>query len=508
LLTTVPNTSGKVVIDMRRITKAFSGVRVLQDVDFDLREGEVHALVGGNGAGKSTLMKILEGVHPPDAGEIVIDGRTVRLNSSLDGRTHGIAMIFQEFSLISTLTVSQNIFLTHEARSMFGLLNDKECERATRKLFSEIGVEVDPRLPVSALSTGQCQLTEIVKALSQNARALIMDEPTASLAKSETDSLFHIIAQLKARGIGIVYISHRMEEIFRIADRVTILRDGKVVATEAIADLTFERMIEHIVGRNVGQSFQWLPRTVVRSGTPLLELSGVVSGERVKQISLKVFEGEVVGLVGLMGSGRTELLQSIFGIRPITAGEIRIRGRRIPIRSPKDAMTARIVLIPEDRRSQGLVMDHALKDNILLPLLDKFTRNGIIREAAAQRKVEEYVKKLNIRSDSIFKIVRELSGGNQQKVVIAKWLGAEPDIFLMDEPTAGVDIGAKGEIIALIRQLAGDLGKAVLLVSSELPELLAVSDRILFMRGGRVESEKERSDIESEAALHHLIQGN
>ncbi len=500
--------AGSLAVGMRRITKAFNGVRVLDGVDFDLREGEVHALVGGNGAGKSTLMKILEGVYSPDAGEITIQGQPVRLASSLDGREHGIAMIFQEFSLIPTLNVAQNIFLTREARTALGLLNDRECERATRDLFHGIGIEIDPRLPVSALSAGYRQLTEIVKALSQNARVLIMDEPTASLTKSETDSLFRTIAQLKERGIGIIYISHRMEEIFHVADRVTILRDGKVVATEAISDLTLERMIENIVGRKMEQSFQWLPRTIDRSGVPLLELANVVAGERVRGISLKLSAGEVVGLVGLMGSGRSELLQTVFGIRQLSSGEIRVRGTPIDIRNPTDAMRARIAMIPEDRRVQGLIMDHMLKDNVLLPLLGQFVRNGFIDDRAARRKVGEYVRSLDIRTPSIFKIVRQLSGGNQQKVVIAKWLGAEPDIFLMDEPTAGVDIGAKTEIITLIRHLAGDLGKAVLLVSSELPELLAVSDRIAYIRAGRLERDVDRRSIESEAALHHLIQGN
>ena len=408
-------------------------------------------------------MKILEGVHLPDAGEITIDGRPARLSSPLDGRVHGIAMIFQEFSLIPTLNVSQNIFLTREARTGFRLLNDRECERKTIELFRSIGLEIDPRLPVSALSAGYKQLTEIVKALSQNARVLIMDEPTASLTKSETDSLFHIIAQLKERGIGIIYISHRMEEIFRVADRVTILRDGKVVATEAIANLTLERMIELIVGRKMEQSFQWVPRTVDRARMPLMELENLVSGERVRGISLKLYEGEVVGLVGLMGSGRSELLQSIFGIRQFSSGGVRVRGQPVSIRSPTDAMKARIAMIPEDRRVQGLVMDHMLKDNILLPLLGRFTHNGFIDDGAAQRKVEEYVRSLNIRAESIFKIVRQLSGGNQQKVVIAKWLGAEPDIFLMDEPTAGVDIGAKTEIITLIRHLTETSGKGCFL---------------------------------------------
>lgn len=481
---------------------------MLDAVDFDLHQGEVHALVGGNGAGKSTLMKILEGVHPPDTGRITIDGKPVRLNTSLDGRAHGIAMIFQEFSLIPTLNVAQNIFLTREARGRFGLLNDRECERRTKELFAEVGVDIDPRLPVGLISTGYKQLTGIVKALSQDARALIMDEPTASLTKSETDSLFHIIGAFKARGMAIVYISHRMEEIFRVADRVTILRDGRVVASDSITDLTLERMIEHIVGRKMEHSFHWQPRTIDRSRTPLLELKGLASGGRLQEVDLEVYEGEVIGLVGLMGSGRTELLQSVFGIRPISAGTISVLGRSVSIRSPGDAMAAGIAMIPEDRRIQGLVMDHGLKDNILLPLLGQFTRHGLINEAMAQRKVVDQVRSMRIRAESIFQSVRSLSGGNQRKVVIAKWLGAEPELYLMDEPTAGVDIGAKTEIIALIRRLAGELGKGVLLVSSELPELLAVSDRILFLRNGRVEREVERISVESEADLHHLIRGN
>ena len=495
-------------VGMRHISKAFNGVRVLDNVDFDLRPGEVHALVGGNGAGKSTLMKILEGVHSPDAGEITIQGAPARLISSRAGSEYGIAMIFQEFSLVPTLTVAQNVFLTRESRTGLGFLNDRQCERATKELFLGIGVDIDPRLPVGALSAGYRQLTEIVKALSQDARVLIMDEPTASLTKSETDSLFRIIAQLKEKGIGIIYISHRMEEIFRVADRVTILRDGKIVVTEETANLTLEKMIEHIVGRKMEQSFQWVPRTVDRSGQPLLELTDLECGERVRGISLKLYPGEVVGLVGLMGSGRSELLETVFGIRLPSAGEVRVRGARVHIHGPTDAMKAGLAMIPEDRRVQGLVMDHMVKDNVVLPLLSRFTRRLFIDERAARRKVQDYVRSLDIRAESIFTIVRRLSGGNQQKVVIAKWLGTEPDIFLMDEPTAGVDIGAKTEIIALIRRLAGDLGKAVLLVSSELPELLAVSDRIAFLRAGRIERELERSSIESEAALHHVIQGN
>ncbi len=495
-------------VSLRGIGKSFNGVRVLEGIDLDLFPGEVHALVGGNGAGKTTLMKILEGVYAPDEGGVFFDGERVALGSASQARARGMAMIFQEFSLVPTLTVAQNIFLTREARGRFGLLDDRACERRAEALFRELGVDIDPRRPVGSLSAGEKQLTEVAKALSQNARALIMDEPTASLTKSETEALFTIVAQLKERGIAIVYISHRMEEIFAVSDRVTVLRDGRVVASGEAGSLSMEEMIELIVGRRMEHSFQWQPRSVERSGVPLLEISGAVAGERVKGVSLKVHRGEVIGLVGLMGSGRSELLQAIFGVRPLTAGAIRIGGVPVKIRRPSDAIRAGIALIPEDRRVQGLVMGHSLRDNFLLPLLDRFTRYGFIDDRLGRRKAQEAVRTMDIRTDSLAKIVRLLSGGNQQKVVIAKWLAAGPDILLMDEPTAGVDIGAKTEIIAVIRKLSRDEGKAILLVSSELPELLAVSDRVALLRGGRIEREVDRSAIESEAMLHRLIQGN
>lgn len=496
------------IVDMRGITKSFNGVRVLDDVDFEVSEGEVHALVGGNGAGKSTLMKILEGVYAQDAGTIFVSGREVAFRSSHDARSHGIAMIFQEFSLVPTLTVAQNIYLTREARTKIGFLDDRRAERKTRELFAALGVDVDPRLPLNALSTGHQQLAEIAKALSQNARLLIMDEPTASLTKSETDALFAIIRSLKRQGYAIIYISHRMEEILTIADRITVLRDGKKVTTQPKSEITMEQLIEHIVGKKMEHSFEWQGHDVDRSTEPILELHEVVSCERVNKVNLQLNAGEVVGLVGLMGSGRTELLETMFGMHPITSGEMRLRGKPVHFRSPKDAIGAGIVLIPEDRRIQGLVMDHAVKDNYLLPLLAQFTRLGLINDRVSHGRVETAVNELAIRTDSIYRIVRQLSGGNQQKVVIGKWLGADPDILLMDEPTAGVDIGAKTEIIAVIRRLSRELGKGVILVSSELPELLAVSDRILHIHDGRVEREVERSSVNDETSLHHLIQGN
>lgn len=493
-------------VRMQGMVKAFNGIRVLDQVDFELRQGEIHALMGGNGAGKSTLMKILEGVYTPDAGEIQVEGRAVRYQTAHDARMSGIAMIFQEFSLVPTLTVAQNIFLTRESRTRTGLLDDRDCARRARELFAAMEVDIDPRAVVSELSTGYKQLTEIAKALSQDARVLIMDEPTSSLTMSETRHLFDLIRRLKARGMSIIYISHRMEEIFEIADRVTVLRDGRRIITEDIGHLTMEQAIDHIVGRKVDQAFRWQERQVDRSGTPLLEVRGLVSGRRVRGVDLRLYPGEILGLAGLMGSGRTELARAIFGIDPVDSGEIRVRGQAASIRGPGDAGAAGIALIPEDRRAQGLIMDHDVKDNVLLPLLRRLMRRGLIDDGAGDRLAESFVDKLRIRTDSIWKPVRLLSGGNQQKVVIAKWLGVEPDILLMDEPTAGVDIGAKTEIVGMIRQLA-DAGKGIIVISSELPELLAVSDRVLVLRSGRVDRELDRREIESEEALHHVVQG-
>ena len=492
-------------VRMRGICKSFNGVRVLNDVDFELRAGEVHALAGGNGAGKSTLMKILEGVYSPDGGTIEVEGREVVFRSAEDAREHGVAMIFQEFSLVPTLTVAENVFLAREARGALGLLDDSESVRRTRELFTEMEVDIDPRATVRELSTAYWQLTEIAKALSQEARVLIMDEPTSSLAKTEADALFALIRRLKERGISIVYISHRMEEVLEIADRITILRDGRVVVTEDVAEMTMEQVIEHIVGRKVEEAMLWKQRHVHEGAAPLLEVRDLVAGERVRGISFELRAGEILGLAGLMGSGRSETARAIFGVDRIEAGEIRVKGRPVRVASPGDAIAAGIALIPEDRRAQGLVLDHTVKDNVLLPLLERLTRGPVIDDDEGEKVTRSFVDRLKIRTASIFRPVRLLSGGNQQKVVIAKWLGVEPEILIMDEPTAGVDIGTKGEIVEMIRGLA-DAGKGIIIISSELPELLAVSDRVLVLRDGRVERELDRREIETEEALHHAVQ--
>ena len=495
-----------VAVRMTGITKSFSGIRVLHGVDFDLRKGEVHALVGGNGAGKSTLMKILQGVYTPDEGQIAVDGNPVEIRSPHDARALGIGMIFQEFSLIPTLTVAQNIFLGREPRGSGGLIDDRASARRARELFAEMEEEIDPNARMLDLGTGYWQLTEIAKALAQDARVLIMDEPTSSLTATEAHSLFALVQRLRKRGISIIYISHRMDEIFRITDRITVLRDGRHVLTDDTAALTMNQVIAAIVGKTMEQAFEWQERSVDRSVAPLLQVRNLSAGKRVQDVSFDLYPGEILGLAGLMGSGRTELARAIFGIDRVDKGQILIRGEPTDIRNPEDAITAGVSLVPEDRRIQGLVLDHSVKNNLLLPQLDRLDRAGILDDRRGDRMAGSIVEDLRIKTGSIGTTVRLLSGGNQQKVVIGKWLATEPDILILDEPTAGVDIQAKTEILGVIRALA-DRGKGIIVISSELVELLAVSDRLLVLRDGHVVREIDRREIRTEEELHRAVQG-
>ncbi len=492
-------------VALRGINKAFHGIPVLRDVDFDLYTGEVHALAGENGAGKSTLMKILQGVYQTDSGEIRVDGERRRFSSTSDALAAGIGMVFQEFSLIPTMSVARNIFLAREpARA--GWLNDREMVRRARAIFDDMGVDVDPRATVGNLSTAYWQLTEIAKALGHDARVLIMDEPTASLARHETDALFDLLRRLKARGIAIIYISHRMEEIYRICDRITVLRDGRRVITAPAAEISPQQLVEHIVGRRLEGTLAWQDRQVDRSGQPILDVENLQAGQRVRGVSFRVHSGEVVGLAGLMGSGRSELARCLFGIDPPTAGTVRVRGRKVSLRGSKDAIDAGIALIPEDRRAQGLVLDHTVRDNLLLPLLSRMRRGPFLNDRAGSAQAAALMKSLQIKAQRAEQPVRQLSGGNQQKVVIAKWLATEPDILIMDEPAAGVDIGTKTEIVGTIRDFANQ-GHGVVLIESELAELLAVADRVLILRHGRVERELLRHEIPNEEFLQLAVQG-
>lgn len=485
-----------VAVRMTGVSKSFGGIRALDNVDLSFHKGQIHALLGGNGAGKSTLLKILNGVYTPDAGsKIEVGGVPLTENTPEAARRAGIAMIFQEMSLVPTLSVAQNIFLTREARNGLGLIDDAEAERQARELFGELGVDIDPRLRVSELSAGQQQLTEIIKAMSQRPSTLILDEPTTALSSSETDRLFDFVVRLKAKGVAVVYVSHRMDEIFKIADVATILRDGRHVITAPIAQFTLQSMIEHIVGRSAG-GFHDLERQATL-GEPLVELRGVSGARRPQNVvNLVIHRGEVVGVAGLLGSGRSSMARVLCGIDPLAAGEIFIAGKPVRIRSPRDAIANGIALIPEDRRRQGFVAAHSVASNIHLPVLDKLSKYSWVLPDKAKQLSDSLIKRLRVKTASPDSAISTLSGGNAQKVVIAKWLGTDPEVLVLDEPTAGIDIGSKGEIVALIRELARQ-GKAILILSSELAELLAASDRIVVMSNGQLVRDIPRSELDA-----------
>lgn len=492
-------------IDLRGIEKSFGSNPVLKNVDFSVAVGEVHALAGENGAGKSTLMKILQGVYGKDAGTISVAGKPVEITDTFAARKAGVGMVFQEFSLIPTLTVAQNIFLTNEP-TKFGLISDSKAKEMAAKLFAEMQVSVDPSATVEHLPTALWQLTEIAKALAQDAKVLIMDEPTASLAKHEAEALFSLIERLKAKGIAIVYISHRMDEVYRIADRITVLRDGVRVLTEKLTDLTPVQIVEAIVGRKSAAHLEHLDRSSKISDEVVLEVENLSSGTKLVDVSFSVKKGEILGLAGLMGSGRTELVNTIFGVSKANTGTIRINGKTVKITSPREAIKNRIALIPEDRRSQGLVLDHPVTENLTLPIIESLKTNGLLSNKKFAAKSQEIIDMFSIKVAQPSIRVGSLSGGNQQKVVIGKWLATDPTILMMDEPTAGVDIGTKSEILDLVRAIA-DSGKSVILISSELPELLAVSDRVLVLKDGLVLKTLNRNEIPTEEFLQLEIQG-
>ena len=493
-------------IRMQGITKSFGANDVLHGVDFEVRRGEVHALVGGNGAGKSTLMKILQGVHHCDAGSIEVYGAPLVIESIHEARAAGIGMVFQEFSLIPTLSVAKNIFLGAERHGVVGLLNDRDSVIRAREIFERMGVDIDPRTEVGNLPTAYWQLTEIAKAVAQDARVLILDEPTASLAKGEVDALFDLVRRLAADGMSVIYISHRMDEIFEIADRITVLRDGNTVLTGDRDQLDGETIIHAIVGRTVEGHFEWRPRSVDRTGPPLLSVEGINAGRRVRDVSFTAHPGEIIGLAGLMGSGRTELARCLFGIDPIESGTVRIRAQEIALDGPKAAIDAGIALVPEDRRSQGLVLSHSVQENLLLTLLGGLRRGPLLDRSQMRRRAAELIEEMDVVAASADLPINRLSGGNQQKIVIGKWLATDPDVLILDEPTAGIDIGTKVEIVERIRTLA-DAGKVVIIISSELPELLAVADRIFILRDGSIEQDLDRSEVPDEHALQLAVQG-
>jgi ABC-type sugar transport system ATPase subunit len=477
-------TAAAPLLEMRGIVKSFPGVQALRGVNFSLQAGEVLALLGENGAGKSTLMKVLGGAFRADAGAIEIDGAVQHFASPQDSRRAGVAVIYQEFNLVPSLTACENIFLGQEPNCLGFIAQTQERRKAT-ELFRRLGVEVDLDAPCRRLTTAQQQLVEIAKALAFQARIIVMDEPSAALTSHEVSRLFAIIEELKRHGIGVVYISHRLDEIFTVADRVTVLRDGLNVGERAINRVTRQELIELMVGRELSDEF---PKRSITIGPPRLEVSGLRRGRAVREVSLSVRRGEILALTGLVGAGRTETVRLIFGADPREAGEIRLDGRLLAIRSPHDAIAAGIGLLTEDRKLQGLVLGHAVRENFSLPNLNWLTRGGFVRFRRERDEFARFVEKLRVKVTGGEQRAGTLSGGNQQKVVLAKWLARNCDVLIFDEPTRGIDVGAKYEIYLLMNELAAQ-GKAILMISSELPEVLGMADRILVLHEGRVTGE-------------------
>ncbi|MCL4251231.1 MAG: sugar ABC transporter ATP-binding protein [Anaerolineae bacterium] len=479
------------ILEIEHISKRFPGVQALSDVAFQVYAGEVHALLGENGAGKSTLIKIISGVYRPDEGTIRIDNQPVTFNNPREAQARGVATIYQELSLYPELTVAENIFMGHAPRGLLGSVDWREMGRRSREILESLEItDLDVNRKVGGLSVGQRQRVEIAKALSLNARILIMDEPTAALTEADVQRLFSIVRLLRERGVGIIYISHRLEEVFLLADRVTVLRDGQYVGTNVVKDVTSDQLVSMMVGRTIENMFPKLPATI---GDPVLEVRNLWRRPLCKGVNLTVRAGEIVGLAGLVGSGRSELAQTIFGFTPAQEGEILLNGQAVSIRNPGQAMRHGIAYVPEDRGTQGLIREMRLRENVSLAVLRTMTRSGFIDSAQERRLAAEAIEQLGIRAYSVDQVVNKLSGGNQQKVVVSKWLASKPKVLIMDEPTRGVDVGAKAEIHHLISELAQQ-GLAILMISSELPEVLGMSDRIVVMREGKVVAEFSREE--------------
>ncbi len=493
-------------VKMTGIVKSFGPTKVLDDVNLEVRPGEIHALLGGNGAGKSTILKILRGVHRPDAGTLEVLGHVLTEHTPEESKRAGIAMIFQEMSLVPTLTVAQNIFLANEVKTSSGLIDDKVAVDRAIELFKSLDVDVDPMAEAGSLGAGQRQLTEIVKAIAHKARVLILDEPSTALSAHDVEKLFAFLIKLKAEGVAIIYVSHRMDEIMKIADRATILRDGRHVITAPLSELTLELIIEHIVGKQ-SRGLSGILREDTRRDDVLLELKNVSGVHKPRDLNLTVHAGEVVGIAGLLGSGRSAIARLLFGIDQKMSGDIVVAGKTVEINSPAVAIAHGIALIPEDRLRQGVVLEHSVADNISLSVFDRISKRGWISKQKWSDLAAEKIKSLKVKTASAAAAVRTLSGGNQQKVVLAKWLASDPRIVIFDEPTAGIDIGSKSEIIQLIRELARQ-GKAIIVISSELNELLAACDRILVMSDGRLLRDMRRDEFEDPTAGDHTAAGN
>ena len=490
------------LLKVEGVSKSFPGVKALSNVHLELDRGEVLALVGENGAGKSTLMKVLSGIYEKDEGTIFVDGEPVEIDSPHTAQALGISIIHQELHLMPDLTVAENIYIGREKRKAFGLLvDDKDMNRRATELLQHLGISVDPRATVDHLTVAQQQMVEIAKALSFDARVLIMDEPTAALTASETEILFRLIRDLKERGTGIVYISHRMEELRAISDRITVMRDGEYIDTLVTSETDMSRVIALMVGREI--TGETRPSNAREDRPVVLEVKGLSTHKLLRDVSFDLRRGEILGFAGLMGAGRTEVARAVVGADKHDSGEIYLNGERVTIASPSDAADMHIGYLSEDRKRYGLLLDQDVNLNVLLSsLTDYVSPIGLVRDEQGRQTSRKYVKSMRIKTPSVRQLVKNLSGGNQQKIVISKWLAKNCDILIFDEPTRGIDVGAKEEIYALLNDLA-DQGKAIIMISSELPEVLRMSHRIVVMSAGRVTAILDNAEADQELIMEH-----
>jgi rhamnose transport system ATP-binding protein len=487
----------KSILRMTNIVKNFAGVRALRGVDFDLYPGEVHAILGENGAGKSTLIKVITGVHQPNDGEIYLDGQQVHFANPLESRQHGIAAIYQEPSLFPDLDIAENIFVGRQPMGAGRRVAWVQMYRGATELLDSLGVDLSPKTKARDLSVAQQQMVEIARALSVNAKILIMDEPTSSLTLAEVEDLFRITRKLRQAGTAIVFISHRLEDLFELADRVTVLRDGSYVGTRPMEGATTEELIQMMVGRTLSDLF---PKQEVEAGEVALKVEGLTLPGVFADVSFELRKGEILGMAGLVGAGRTDVARAIFGITSATSGKIEIDGQVVKITNPQQAMSLGLAYVPEDRQHHGLVLPMNLSQNITLPILSEYAKGGWLNRKEELQSAQQAATQMAVKASSLWQKARELSGGNQQKLVLAKWLSTHPRILMLDEPTRGIDVGTKAAVHGLMSELASQ-GMAILMISSELPEILGMSDRIIVMREGRVTGHFARAEATQEKIM-------
>ena len=491
------------LLEIKNISKSFPGVKALSDVSFDVMRGEVHGLVGANGAGKSTLMKILSGVYTRDEGEIWFEGKKLENITPTSSQEAGISIIFQEFNLLGTLSVAENIFANRLTKTKGSPVNWKEVNKKAEDILNSIGYQLDVKRTIETLTVAECQMVEIAKALSYNAKLILMDEPSATLTSKELETLFQVIESLKKQGVTVIYISHKLDEVFQLCETTTVMRDGMVIDSKPTAEYDRKEIIRKMVGREVENEFP--PRTPVELGEEILRVENLcLKKKKVQGVNLSVKKGEILGLVGLVGSGRTEIVRSIFGADKRISGDIYIKGEKVTINEPSDAIRNKIALLTEDRRQEGLFLRYPISSNISVTNLKAVMEKGFMSTKKEVSNAQRYIEELLIKCTSYEQNTKNLSGGNQQKVVVAKWLFADPDVLIMDEPTRGIDVGAKYEIYVLMNKLT-ELGKSIIFISSEIQEVLALSDRVVVICEGKTNGEFLRDEIDTDTIMKHAI---